>query len=317
MANDSQGSALEAALERLLRSARRTYDVLDEMDASQLDVRSWQAHAARLGVVLSELDSAAKTVNRHFGLSSPQTRILEYLKAHVGETVSKDELRGVAAIYEWARRVRELRVEHGWPISTNTNRPDLRPGQYVLEAAVPDEQLARRWRLAKEVRNRKMSGKDSALAYLQAIFPESADADQLAYVCKIKSYARRIRELDEEGWRIQSNVDNSALAPGSYTLLSLERRPPRSREAIKRRYEILDRDGNRCATCGASPEKDQVTLQVHHVVWVSNSGTNDPENLITLCSNCHAGRHSVEGGSTRDELLEPGAEQRYGASAAE
>lgn len=36
---------------------------------------------------------------------------------------------------EWARRVRELRTEFGWPIVTkNTGRPDLEVGIYVLEA---------------------------------------------------------------------------------------------------------------------------------------------------------------------------------------
>ena len=36
---------------------------------------------------------------------------------------------------EWARRVRELRTEFGWPIVTkNTGRPDLDIGVYLLEA---------------------------------------------------------------------------------------------------------------------------------------------------------------------------------------
>ncbi|WP_198145987.1 HNH endonuclease [Desulfonatronovibrio magnus] len=36
---------------------------------------------------------------------------------------------------EWARRVRELRTELGWPIVTkSTGRPDLAIGAYTLEA---------------------------------------------------------------------------------------------------------------------------------------------------------------------------------------
>src|SRR4051812_39299084 len=44
-------------------------------------------------------------------------RILAYLKDHVGEVVSGEELRAASGfIGEWARRVRELNVEHGWDI---------------------------------------------------------------------------------------------------------------------------------------------------------------------------------------------------------
>jgi hypothetical protein len=34
---------------------------------------------------------------------------------------------------EWARRVRELRTEQGWPIVTKSSRQDLDVGVYVLE----------------------------------------------------------------------------------------------------------------------------------------------------------------------------------------
>jgi 5-methylcytosine-specific restriction endonuclease McrA len=35
---------------------------------------------------------------------------------------------------EWARRVRELRDEEGWPIFPHKDRADLKPGQYILES---------------------------------------------------------------------------------------------------------------------------------------------------------------------------------------
>jgi hypothetical protein len=37
--------------------------------------------------------------------------------------------------------------------------------------------------------------------------------------------------------------------------------------------------------------------------WSAVGGTNEAENLVTLCSDCHAGRHAVMPGSTRDDLL--------------
>jgi len=62
-------------------------------------------------------------------------KIIEYLRQNVGRPVTGEELRYVANDKtEWARRVRELRTELGWPIATrNTGRPDLGVGMYVLE----------------------------------------------------------------------------------------------------------------------------------------------------------------------------------------
>lgn len=62
-------------------------------------------------------------------------KILRFLQENVGSPVTGEELRYVAKDRsEWARRVRELRTELGWPIVTqNTGRPDLPVSVYVLE----------------------------------------------------------------------------------------------------------------------------------------------------------------------------------------
>ena len=113
-----------------------------------------------------------------------------------------------------------------------------------------DEDLAAAWRTANEIRKRPGAAKTRLLALLQALSPSSADQDQLTYVAKIKSWQRRVRELDEEGWEIRSNIDEPELAPGSYRIATLVRRPPRARQAIKLRYEILERDKFTCQDCG-------------------------------------------------------------------
>ena len=70
------------------------------------------------------------------GRGSVQSKILEYLRANVGQEVSGEELKYLAKDKSsWPRRVRELRTEQGWPIKTKSSgRPDLRIGAYVLEA---------------------------------------------------------------------------------------------------------------------------------------------------------------------------------------
>jgi len=61
-------------------------------------------------------------------------RIREYLLANVGRIVSSIEIRDAAGanVSEWARRVRELREDEGWPILTHNDSTDLIPGQYLL-----------------------------------------------------------------------------------------------------------------------------------------------------------------------------------------
>jgi hypothetical protein len=56
------------------------------------------------------------------------------------------------------------------------------------------------------------------------------------------------------------------------------------------RHQVLERDGFRCCDCGASPQQDDVTLEVDHRIAVANGGTNDIDNLRTLCRPCNAGK---------------------------
>lgn len=54
-----------------------------------------------------------------------------------------------------------------------------------------------------------------------------------------------------------------------------------------RREVILHRDNYTCQCCG----KKNCRLEVHHIKFRSNGGTDDEENLITLCEDCHKGVH--------------------------
>jgi 5-methylcytosine-specific restriction endonuclease McrA len=52
------------------------------------------------------------------------------------------------------------------------------------------------------------------------------------------------------------------------------------------RQHVLRRDGWRCQYCGTMSH-----LEVHHKQFRSQSGHDSEENLITLCSTCHASVH--------------------------
>lgn len=54
----------------------------------------------------------------------------------------------------------------------------------------------------------------------------------------------------------------------------------------KLRLKIFDRDGWKCRVC----ECEAKTLHVHHkkYVWGANPWDSPPEDLITVCENCHS-----------------------------
>jgi hypothetical protein len=57
------------------------------------------------------------------------------------------------------------------------------------------------------------------------------------------------------------------------------------------RYEILRRDNHACRYCGAiAPD---VKLTVDHVVPTALGGDDEPENLVTACADCNAGKSST------------------------
>ena len=66
------------------------------------------------------------------------------------------------------------------------------------------------------------------------------------------------------------------------TLKEREGRIPLSRGL---RDQVLKRDGYRCVKCGAS-HKDK-RLEVDHIIPVAKGGTNDIDNLRTLCWECN------------------------------
>ncbi len=67
---------------------------------------------------------------------------------------------------------------------------------------------------------------------------------------------------------------------------------------------ILDRDSYKCQHCkGKSKDK---RLEVHHIIFRSNNGSDEPDNLITLCKTCHDAVHDgkivINGGKVKGNL---------------
>lgn len=58
---------------------------------------------------------------------------------------------------------------------------------------------------------------------------------------------------------------------------------------LQARADAISRDGAKCAECGATER-----LEVHHIKYRSQGGTDELNNLITLCAHCHAEKHKAE-----------------------
>ncbi len=56
------------------------------------------------------------------------------------------------------------------------------------------------------------------------------------------------------------------------------------------RFEVLKRDDHTCQYCGA--KAPDAVLHVDHVIPKSLGGSNKPENLLTACKDCNAGKGS-------------------------
>lgn len=246
---------------------------------------------------------------------SGRDRILHYLKRYPKIVIPGDELMVVAGIGEWARRVRELRVQFGWGIATGVTINEmvcedefqeldglqqLRPNDYMLLSTDQDRDAAHRWHVANEIRrSRDLSIRDRILAFLRKNVGSPVTGEELRYVAgNHTEWARRVRELrTEDGWPVVTkNTGRPDLGVGIY-LLEKDRRLPTHDRHIPDpvRRMVLQRDGLSCQQCDWShtmwDTADPRNLELHHKEHHAAGGANIPENLVTLCNVCHDDIH--------------------------
>lgn len=105
---------------------------------------------------------------------------------------------------------------------------------------------------------------------------ERALADMLAYFADQSTSGRRSTEA-------------LVLRAYSLKLIDYERRgvrlPDQEWKAIS--GQVWKQDKGHCMACPSG----SASVEVHHIVWIKNGGTNREENLITLCLPCHDREH--------------------------
>jgi 5-methylcytosine-specific restriction endonuclease McrA len=96
---------------------------------------------------------------------------------------------------------------------------------------------------------------------------------------------RRLRDLDST-FIIERSRDGVKTL---YKLVSM-RDEPLNTEGISKKLRSWVLRGQRCIQCGRTPAEDGVRLHVDHKIPQEWGGTNDPENLQPLCSECNEGK---------------------------
>lgn len=259
--------------------------------------------------------------------SSARERMIAYFKRYPQTVIDGDELMVVSGIAEWARRVRQLRVQFGWSIysgvtfahmaedartahdteetaslerTLGVHPSTIKPDQYVLMRDEQDRRAAYRWNVLNEVRRKRVSVTEKIIEYFRKNIGEEITGEELKYLAKDKKeWARRVRELrTEQGWPIVTkNSGREDLAVGIYVLeedrqaYEHDRRIP---DAV--RVAVLQRDGFKCVRCGwnrsmRSRDDPRRMLELHHVRHHKDKGENSVENLITLCNVHHDEEH--------------------------
>lgn len=250
------------------------------------------------------------------GQLAARDRILIYLQKYPLTIIDSEELLVVSGITDYQRRVRELRVEFGWPIlsgttvrnmfingewnDTGVDVSKIKPDKYIMLASEQDRDAAYRWRLSNEIRNEKLSVKDKLLKYLRANVGKEVTGEELAYIAKNSGdWPRRTRELrTEEGWPVKTKqYGRPDLSVGVYVLEEDKQAEPHDRHIPDSvRIEVLTRDQFRCRKCAwgtqdKKPEDPRQALELHHLDYHSEGGLNTTSNLVTLCNVHHDDVH--------------------------
>ncbi|TXK36463.1 HNH endonuclease [Pontibacter qinzhouensis] len=241
-------------------------------------------------------------------IGSARNRILYYLQQYPGTIIHGEELAVVAGIEEYARRIRELRVEFGWQIISGiTAREAAAEGQlegievkhiqvddYILFSAKQDRDAAFRWRLANSIRKGEGGAKSKILKFFQGNVGKAVSLEELRYVANNASeWARRVRELrTEDAWPVEA-------VEGGYVLQENKQGEVHDRNIKQHTYAaVLDRDHYACRKCGwshsiAVPGDPRKRLELHHIEHHKAGGKNEADNLITLCNVHHDEIHAI------------------------
>lgn len=165
-------------------------------------------------------------------------------------------------------------------------------GVYTIEMAFKKLEQRRKKESAEEKDNKKAAKvyEDEAESGADTIVGagDEANADEALTDEEIKSLSFSVSELDDETDE-ESSLDEmvedgkhmDGFEPNKQDYKDRERLDPTLRRAV------LARDNNTCRCCLMSGQEYTEIFDVHHIVEVYLGGSDDIDNLVTLCTCCH------------------------------
>ncbi len=178
-------------------------------------------------------------------------KIRKYFIENVGKIVTTKQIRRIAGISEYARRIRELRDEEGYQIMSHNDRVDLKPGQYVLETVKRRPVIARS--ISPQMRNEILERNGYTC---QRCGAGPGDADPFNLGRKIRLHIDHIKPISQSGTDTKDNLrvlcsacnqGKSNVQPPSETALNILakiRKLGKSEQVeiydfLKRKFEVL------------------------------------------------------------------------------
>jgi hypothetical protein len=296
---------------RLIRELRACLNTLEQLphDASDRDrvIATIPAYEFIQAIGMSLLPNGTGVGGR--------SRILAYLRNHPQCLIAGKELALISGISEWGRRIRELRIEKGWPIVSgyvaremhiagelNLDGVDfnsVRADDYVLLMDVRFPNATARWQTAEAIAAINCSTQDRLLRFLLAFPRQTVTGEELRCAAAgDPDWAELLRNLRvAHGWPIATRATGRPdISPGTYVLEGDRQSPAHDRQiADPIRKLALKRDQWTCVHCGwkllAKSADDHRFLELHRAKPRNDLADGYHDHLETLCTICHDAVH--------------------------
>ena len=183
------------------------------------------------------------------------------------------------------KQIREYRKKHPWNSTIRTSKngkPCIVCGTYLHSSRIFCPHDSKCIRLAKKLDicletddpksqnsrfGRNITGKHD---YKRIDFPEQKNIIKQCIKCK-----KTIKEKKPKHEQLESFFKNSRT----------------NRTALgKLRHLVLKRDRYKCCDCGAT--KEEIKLEIDHIIPFSKGGLTELDNLQTLCKKCNRSKHT-------------------------
>ena len=175
--------------------------------------------------------------------------------------------------------------------------------RWLIRAAIPTRSISEATSIAQKGRPLSEAHKEA----LRKTLREKADPAKTPETFAKISAANKGRTPHNKGksWTAEERVKHSSyrVTPEYRNRLSaahtgekhwnwkggFEQRSPRGWQWKERRKECYERDGWTCQDCGVKCHNG-VRIQAHHIIPRRLGGSDELENLVTLCAPCHIKR---------------------------